>query len=105
MRGAVGDARFEGAAAASALDGLYAALCDLLNFCMPVRRSTGERRENGRPARRCEPLATPCERLLASDALDAEGKGRLAARRDLLDPEELNERIDAALDALERLER
>ena len=105
VREAVGDARFEGAAAAAALDELYAALCDLLNFYMPVRRSTGERQENGRTVRRYEPPATPCERLLASDALDAEGKRRLAARRDLLDPEELNERIDAALDALERLER
>ena len=85
--------------------GLYAALCGLLNFFMPVRRSTGERRENGRTVRRYGKPGTPCDRLLASDALDADGKRRLAARRETLDPDELNERADAALDALERLER
>ena len=105
VREAVGDARFEGAAAVAALDELYAALCDLLNFFMPVRRSTGERRENGRTVRRYGKPSTPCDRLLASDALDADGKRRLAARREMLDPDELNERADAALDVLERLER
>ena len=105
VREAVGDARFEGAAVASALDELYAALCDLLNFFMPVRRSVGVRLENGKAVRRYGKPETPCDRLLASDALDAEDKRRLAAQRGLLDPEDLNERIDAALDALERLER
>lgn len=105
MREAVGGARFEGASAAAALDELYGPLCDLLNFFMPVRRSAGVRLENGKAVRRYGKPETPCDRLLASDALDAEDKRRLAARRGLLDPEELNERIDAALDALERLER
>ena len=60
VRGAVGDARFEGAAAASALDELYAALCDLLNFYMPVRRSAG--RTGGRrvATSRRRPRASGC---------------------------------------------
>ena len=48
---------------------------------------------------------TPCDLLLASDALDAEGKRRLAVRREVLDPDELNERAEAARYILGRLDR
>lgn len=48
---------------------------------------------------------TPCAPLLASEALDAEDKCRLAVRREMLDPDELNERAEAARYILGRLDR
>lgn len=58
------------------------------------------------PAARARTVrASPCRKLLAAGVLDGDAERRLAARFLRLDPEDLQERIDAALDRIERLAR
>ena len=103
VRRLTGDARLEGEAAREALAGLYAALRDYMNFFQPVRKVTGTERQGAKVVRRYDRGRTPYRRLLDEDDPDAEAKRRLTERFLRADPEELQERIDAALDRLERL--
>lgn len=103
VRRLTGDARLEGEAAREALAGLYAALRDYMNFFQPVRKVTGTERHGAKVVRRYDRGRTPYRRLLDEDDLDAEAKRRLTERFLRADPEELQERIDAALDRLDRL--
>ena len=105
VRRLVGDARYEGADAAAALDALYGPLCRLLNFFLPVRRSAGAAQRDGKSVRVYEEPLTPYRKLLAAGVLDGDAERRLTARFLRLDPEDLQERIDAALDRIERLAR
>lgn len=102
VRRLTGDARLEGGAARKALAGLYASLRDYMNFFQPVRKLTGTERRGAKVVRRYDRGRTPYRRLLDADDLDAEAKRRLTERFLRLDPEELQERIDAALDRLEQ---
>ena len=74
-----------------------------MNFFQPVRKVTGTERQGAKVVRRYDRGRTPYRRLLDEDDLDAEAKRRLTERFLKADPEELQERIDAALDRLERL--
>ena len=96
-------AGLEGEAAREALAGFYAALRDYMNFFQPVRKVTGTERRGAKVVRRYDRGRTPYRRLLDEDDLDAEAKRRLTERFLRADPEELQERIDAALDRLDRL--
>ena len=98
MRRLTGDVRLEGEAAREALAGFYAALRDYMNFFQPVRKLTGTERHGAKVVRRYDRGRTPYRRLLDEDDLGDEAKRRLTERFLRADPEELQERIDAALD-------
>ena len=66
-------------------------------------RSFGVNRRRLPFRRRRDTVERPYRRLLDEDDLDAEAKRRLTERFLRADPEELQERIDAALDRLDRL--
>ena len=93
VRRLTGFGRLSGLAAANALAGLYASSRLFVNFFQPSSKLLSKERVGARVRKRYEKPATPCERLLASSAMDEDTKARLRAVQVALDPLRLLDEI------------
>jgi hypothetical protein len=95
VRRMVGDRRFAGIAAAQGLARLYASLRFFVNFFQPSFKLIDKSRDGARFSRRYGTPQTPCERLLACEAIPDAMKARLHEVATALDPLRLLEEIRA----------
>jgi hypothetical protein len=102
VRHFVGYDRFEGELAYRQLGELYRALRLYVNFFQPSMKLTAKRREGSSVRRAYDRAQTPYQRVLASQAVDAETDRRLGAIAHALDPVRLLHQIDTLQDALWR---
>ena len=86
VRRFVGYERYAGPVAGQALAHLYAAVRQYVNFFQPSFKLLSKTREGARVTKRYRPPATPCERLVAHEAVDVEVKNALCLQRRSLDP-------------------
>lgn len=102
VRRLVGYGRLEGIAAADALSQLYESSRMFVNFFQPSFRLAEKIRHGSKVTKRYHAPATPCARLLASQAILDEIKDRLRTASEQLDPLRLLERVRAAQHGLAR---
>jgi hypothetical protein len=95
VRRLVGYRRLEGIAATEALGRLYGASRLFVNFFQPSFKLAAKTREGARVRKRYHAPATPCARLLASNAIPEVTKERLRAVMATLDPLRLLDEIRA----------
>jgi hypothetical protein len=93
VRRLVGYGRLEGIAATEALMRLYSASRLFVNFFQPSFKLAAKTREGARVRKRYHAPATPCARLLASEAISDAMKDRLRAVLATLDPLRLLDEI------------
>jgi len=93
VRRLVGYRRLEGWPAAEALSRLYSASRLFVNFFQPSFKLAEKTRDGAHIRKRYHPPQTPCQRLLASDAVPEEVKARLRETGAKLDPLRLLEDI------------
>ena len=93
VRRLVGYRRLEGWPAAEALSRLYSASRLFVNFFQPSFKLAAKIRVGAHIRKRYHPRQTPCQRLLASDAIPAEIKVKLSQSSSQLDPLRLLEDI------------
>jgi transposase InsO family protein len=108
IRRFVGHARFAGPVMAQTLAQLYQALRLYVNYFQPSFKLIEKDRIGGRVRKTYDTPATPCDRLIANQRIDALARRRLQEERSRLDPVELLFRIrqaQAALAALSSPER
>ncbi len=86
VRRLVGYQRLEGTDAVEGLNRLYAASRLFVNFFQPSFKLASKTRIGARVTKRYHPPATPCARLLASDAIPEQTKERLRTVLPTLDP-------------------
>ena len=96
IRRMVGYGRLEGAQTAAVLNKLYTSARLFVNFFQPSFKLASKTRVGSRVTKRYHPPATPCARLLASDAIPESTKGRLRAVLETLDPLRLLDEIRTA---------
>ena len=72
----------------------YGPVVDFTNFLAAMTKVTGTRREGAKLVRTYDEPQTPYQRLLATGALDADPKRRLAKHFEALNPAWLQRRID-----------
>jgi hypothetical protein len=96
VRRLVGYHRFEGATAVEGLNRLYAASRLFVNFFQPSFKLASKTRVGARITKRYHPPATPCARLLASDAIPEPTKDRLREVLQTLDPLRLLDEVRTA---------
>ena len=105
VRRFVGYERYAGPVAGQALAHLYAAVRQYVNFFQPSFKLLSKTREGARVTKRYRPPATPCERLVAHEAVDVGVKNALRAQRRSLDPVALLHTIREAQSALMAIAR
>ena len=93
VRRFVGYRRLEGLAAVGTLARLYAAARLFVNFFQPSFKLASKQRIGARVVKRYHPPATPCARLLQSEAVTVEVKEKLRAVAASLDPLRLLDEI------------
>ncbi|MFQ5592500.1 MAG: transposase family protein [Phycisphaerae bacterium] len=103
VRRFVGYERYSGPVAGQTLASLYGALRLYVNYFQPSFKLVEKRRNGARVTKRYDKPATPCDRLLRHDAIDAGVKEALRRQRARLDPIELLHRIREAQAALSSL--
>ena len=86
VRRLVGYHRLEGLAAVEGLNRLYAASRLFVNFFQPSFKLASKTRVGAHVTKRYHPPATPCARLLSSEAIPESTKERLRAVLSTLDP-------------------
>jgi len=96
VRRLVGYHRLEGTAAVEGLNRLYASSRLFVNFFQPSFKLASKTRVGARVTKRYHPPATPCARLLASDAVPDSTKARLRAVLGTLDPLRLLDEVRTA---------
>ena len=103
----VGYERYRGPIAGQALAHLYGAVRLYVNFFQPSFKLMSKMREGAKVSKRYLPPVTPCERLLAHEAVDSETKNALRAQpqRRRLDPVTLLHTIREAQSALTAIAR
>jgi hypothetical protein len=85
----------------TAINALYRDLWEPLhNYFCPSAKLVSKERHGAKVQRRHDKPTTPCERLLASEDINAAAKKRLKAERARLNPFELARQIEAALSAI-----
>ncbi len=92
--------RYSGPVAGQALAHLYGAVRLYVNFFQPSFKLLGKERNGARVTKRYLKPATPCERLLAHNAVSPETRQALRERREELDPVALLHTIREAQSAL-----
>jgi hypothetical protein len=102
VRQVVGYDRFEGEPAYRQLAELYRALRLYVNFFQPSMKLQAKTRAGSRVRRSYDQAATPLQRLLTTDVLDAAKRERLEALYRTLDPVLLLRQIAVLQDALWR---
>jgi hypothetical protein len=109
VRRSVGYDRYSSKAALAALGRLYMLTRLQLNFLRPVRKLAGKERSGARVRKVYDAPRTPYQRLLDSGVLDQATAARLKDQFLVINPAELQRRIELALRALwactERAER
>ena len=103
VRRLVGYDRLEGLPAAEALTRLYATSRLFVNFFQPCFKLASKTRVGARVEKRYHPPATPCARLLASDAVPEAIKERLRSLAATLDPVRLLDEIRATQQHIAKL--
>jgi hypothetical protein len=103
VRRLVGYRRLEGLAAVSVLRRLYEAARLFVNFFQPSFKLVSKTRVGARVTKRYDQPATPCARLLASDAISDEVKHKLRGVAAVLDPLRLLAEIRAMQQRLAEL--
>ena len=103
IRRMVGHERFSGIVAGQALAQLLGAVRLYVNYFQPSFKLRERSREGAKVKRLYHPPATPCDRLLAHEAVDDAVKRTLRRQRDQLDPVELLHRIRQGQSALAAL--
>jgi hypothetical protein len=96
VRRLVGYLRFEGREAVQNLNRLYAASRLFVNFFQPSFKLASKTRTGSRVTKRYHPPASPCARLLASEAIPETTKDRLRSVLEKLDPLRLLDEIRTA---------
>ena len=99
----VGHERFSGVVAGQVLAQLLGAVRLYVNYFQPSFKLRERIREGAKVKKLYHPPATPCDRLLAHEAVDAAIKAALRRQRDQLDPVELLHRIRQGQSALAAL--
>lgn len=103
IRKFVGHERFSGIVAAQTLARLYGLVRLYVNFFQPSFKLREKRRNGSKTHRSYHKPATPCERLLAEEAVDNDTKEKLKTWRQKLDPVALLHQIREAQSALAAL--
>jgi len=103
VRRFAGYGRYENDDACKCLNDLYVVVREYVNFFMPSQKLIEKVRDGSRVTRRYDAPQTPCQRVLASDALDAATKRRLKRRYATLNPAELKRRIEGLQKKLVKL--
>jgi len=103
VRRLVGYGRLSGPEATKALAQLYASSRLYINFFQPSFKLKSKTRDGARVKKLYHAPATPCDRLLAHDSVDAQTKERLKAQFKSLDPVRLLQEIRAAQQTLSDL--
>ena len=99
VRQLVGYDRFEGEHAYRQLVELYRTVRLYVNFFQPSMKLRLKEREGGKLRRRYDPAKTPFQRLLAIGVLSTDGRVRLKAIAQALDPDQLVRQIQQLQDA------
>jgi hypothetical protein len=99
----VGHERFSGIVAGQALAQLLETVRLYVNYFQPSFKLRERIREGAKVTKSYHPPATPCDRLLAHDAVGEEVKSTLRRQRDQLDPVELLHRIRQGQSAMAAL--
>jgi len=99
----VGYGRLSGPEATKALAKLYATSRLYINFFQPSFKLKSKTRDGARVKKLYHAPATPCDRLLAHDSVDAQTKARLKAQFNSLDPVRLLQEIRVAQQTLSDL--
>lgn len=98
VRQLLGYQRFEDPAMVEQINAIYRELWEPLhNYFCPSVKLVSKDRHGAKVKRQHDVPLTPCERLLASAALNQSAKAALRAARQGLNPFELNRRLEAAL--------
>lgn len=103
IRRFVGYERYAGPVAGQALARLYGLLRLYVNYFQPSFKLLEKRRDGARTFKRYDKPTTPCDRLLAEEALDATTKAALRQQRATLDPVALLHNIREAQSTLAAL--
>jgi len=103
IRKMVGHERFSGIVAGQALAQLLEAVRLYVNYFQPSFKLRERIREGAKVKKLYHPPATPCDRLLAHEAVGEAVKATLRTQRDQLDPVELLHRIRQGQSALAAL--
>jgi hypothetical protein len=103
VRRLVGYGRLSGLAATQALAKLYASSRLYINFFQPSFKLKSKTRDGAHVSKKYLAPATPCDRLLASAAVDERVKSRLRKQFEELDPVHLLRDIRAAQQVLSDL--
>lgn len=103
VRRMLGYLRYEGLPAAKAISRLYAASRLYVNFFQPSFKLDTKVRIGSQIKKHYHPPATPCQRLLASEAVPDEAKAALRSTARGLDPIRLLEEIRAMQEHIARL--
>jgi hypothetical protein len=100
VRRHVGYLRHESKEELEALQKLYRALRHWQNYFQPSMKLVSKERNGARVKKQYDLALTPCQRLIASDALSKQEREELREYYDRLDPVEILEQMQAAQDAL-----
>ena len=103
IRKMVGHERFSGIVAGQALAQLLKAVGLYVNYFQPSFKLRARIRQGAKVKKVYYPPATPCDRLLAHEAVEEKVKATLRTQRDQLDPVELLHRIRQGQSALAAL--
>ena len=103
IRRFVGHERYSGTVAGQALAHLYAAVRLYVNYFQPSFKLIEKSRHGAKVRKRYDKPTTPCDRLLAHEAVSAQAKEALQLQRAQLDPVELLHHIREAQAALAAL--
>jgi hypothetical protein len=105
VRRQVGYDRYASKAAYALLGQLYPVLGLQLNFFRPIRKVVSKERIDGRVVKHYDEPRTACQRLLESSQLTDIQQHQLRARLQMINPAELQRRIDQLLRQLWQLGR
>ena len=95
VRKLLGYRRFQGIAAAQAINRLYGASRLFVNFFQPSFKLAEKHRQGAKVSKRYHPPQTPCDRLLQSESIPDASKIKLREVASALDPLKLLEEIRA----------
>ncbi len=101
VRKRLGDARYSGTRARQAMVAFYKPMTDFHNFFNGLAKVTGSKRAGAKVVHTYDEPQRPYERVLATGELDAKTERDLASIAKVLNPAELQRRIDERQRALE----
>ncbi len=97
VRRSVGYERYSTKAAYELLLRLYPLLCLQMNFLRPLRRLVSKQRAGAKVSKHYDEPRTPYQRLVASGVLSEQAQAKLARLEQVLNPADLQRRIDQLL--------